>query len=119
MCTLFSNTLTCVVESFFLSSRILHTICALVTGVQTCALPTSPPPTNKTGPLPPLRAQQRPCRRSSGSALTHGRKLPSPSCAPGNPGKPRPRHASHFNPHHPQKVTFPVDRKSTRLNSSH
>src|SRR3546814_10256180 len=28
---------------FFFSSRRRHTICALVTGVQTCALPISPP----------------------------------------------------------------------------
>src|SRR3546814_14561726 len=31
----------CVVFFFFCSSRIRHTICALVTGVQTCALPIS------------------------------------------------------------------------------
>src|SRR3546814_245771 len=30
--------------SFFFSSRRRHTSCALVTGVQTCALPISPPP---------------------------------------------------------------------------
>src|SRR3546814_9565608 len=29
------------IDVFFLSSRILHTLCALVTGVQTCALPIS------------------------------------------------------------------------------
>src|SRR3546814_7197443 len=29
------------VDSFFFASRRLHTICALVTGVQTCALPIS------------------------------------------------------------------------------
>src|SRR3546814_1363010 len=31
-------------SSFFFSSRRRHTICALVTGVQTCALPISAPP---------------------------------------------------------------------------
>src|SRR3546814_10064577 len=32
----------CLVFSFFFSSRRRHTRCALVTGVQTCALPISP-----------------------------------------------------------------------------
>src|SRR3546814_3784489 len=35
---------TCVVSCFFFSSRRRHTRCASVTGVQTCALPISPPP---------------------------------------------------------------------------
>src|SRR3546814_17510223 len=33
---------------FFFSSRRRHTRCALVTGVQTCALPISPQPTNRS-----------------------------------------------------------------------
>src|SRR3546814_7114314 len=33
---------------FFFSSRRRHTICALVTGVQTCALPIPPPPLTTT-----------------------------------------------------------------------
>src|SRR3546814_4527789 len=39
---------------FFFSSRRRHTRCALVTGVQTCALPISavPPTTRITSPLP-------------------------------------------------------------------
>src|SRR3546814_1579194 len=32
----------CILFIFFFSSRRRHTICALVTGVQTCALPISP-----------------------------------------------------------------------------
>src|SRR3546814_9744740 len=32
------------ISVFFFSSRRRHTICALVTGVQTCALPIYPPP---------------------------------------------------------------------------
>src|SRR3546814_1964312 len=39
-----SLTLICVVIVFFFSSRRRHTSCALVTGVQTCALPISPRP---------------------------------------------------------------------------
>src|SRR3546814_10718149 len=31
--------LVCIIDSFFFASRRRHTICALVTGVQTCALP--------------------------------------------------------------------------------
>src|SRR3546814_4098641 len=38
-----------VVTWFFFSSRRRHTRCALVTGVQTCALPISPPPRLLTG----------------------------------------------------------------------
>src|SRR3546814_15210332 len=34
----------CLYVVFFVSSRRRHTSCALVTGVQTCALPISPPP---------------------------------------------------------------------------
>src|SRR3546814_21138790 len=38
---------------FFFSSRRRHTRCALVTGVQTCALPISPPPAHPRGIRPP------------------------------------------------------------------
>src|SRR3546814_6951054 len=39
---IFGFVLLCVCYGFFFSSRIRHTRCALVTGVQTCALPISP-----------------------------------------------------------------------------
>src|SRR3546814_13173899 len=42
MCELFEVCLVCWL--FFFSSRMRHTRCALVTGVQTCALPISPRP---------------------------------------------------------------------------
>src|SRR3546814_4129637 len=42
MCIISSFYLVCVLY-FFFSSRRRHTICALVTGVQTCALPISVP----------------------------------------------------------------------------
>src|SRR3546814_2019499 len=37
--------------SFFISSRSRHTRCALVTGVQTCALPISPPGKYRSSPV--------------------------------------------------------------------
>src|SRR3546814_1659651 len=39
MCVLYLRVVGCVVFCFFFSSRRRHTRCALVTGVQTCALP--------------------------------------------------------------------------------
>src|SRR3546814_4404193 len=42
---------------FFFSSRRRHTRCALVTGVQTCALPISPVP--PVGCRPPARRRER------------------------------------------------------------
>src|SRR3546814_14144396 len=51
------------VEHFFFSSRRRHTRCALVTGVQTCALPIYP---------------QRCCRHIRGAFST--RRRPRPSC---------------------------------------
>src|SRR3546814_7367756 len=61
----------CIVFSFFFSSRRRHTRCALVTGVQTCALPISS-----------CRAREWPCEGSTipscGSRdgqIRHGRKV--------------------------------------------
>src|SRR3546814_6973845 len=42
---------------FFFSSRRRHTRCALVTGVQTCALPISPP--RSVAPIDAILAQRR------------------------------------------------------------
>src|SRR3546814_8857350 len=48
----------CVLCVFFFSSRSRHTICALVTGVQTCALPISfPPPHSMIGTIKGLSGQ--------------------------------------------------------------
>src|SRR3546814_8625597 len=44
---------------FFFSSRRRHTRCALVTGVQTCALPISSDPTKSRGGLRPDAALRR------------------------------------------------------------
>src|SRR3546814_20980147 len=45
----------CVFLMFFVSSRRRHTRCALVTGVQTCALPISPGRRETSPPDPPAR----------------------------------------------------------------
>src|SRR3546814_8387035 len=50
----------------FFSSRRRHTRCALVTGVQTCALPIWPPPRRRARPGGPARRRQRPWRRRKG-----------------------------------------------------
>src|SRR3546814_13506709 len=64
---------------FFFSSRRRHTSCALVTGVQTCALPIStpdptPPHVSPTASAP-VRAGARPPRR----AERHGGRLVMPA----------------------------------------
>src|SRR3546814_19552149 len=57
--------LKCVKSNFFFSSRRRHTICALVTGVQTCALPIS---THRISPA---------CRSKDTSCTAQGRSEPS------------------------------------------
>src|SRR3546814_13789534 len=52
---------------FFCSSRRRHTICALVTGVQTCALPIWPPNTGEV--LPPAELARRIGRQLPGFTL--------------------------------------------------
>src|SRR3546814_5795503 len=64
--------------SFFFSSRRRHTRCALVTGVQTCALPISP------GTVRPVLPRARPRREAahacnSAGALRRGRPPPGPA----------------------------------------
>src|SRR3546814_6878254 len=66
---------------FFFSSRRRHTRCALVTGVQTCALPISS--VEALGRLKPI------VREGGGGALPallrqrHARTCPIPTCRPG------------------------------------
>src|SRR3546814_12042547 len=59
---------------FFFSSRRRHTRCALVTGVQTCALPISQPQPR----APPADAAHPPlvCGRATGSPATRTRPRP-------------------------------------------
>src|SRR3546814_6034443 len=62
----------CVVFVFFCSSRRRHTRCALVTGVQTCALPIS------IGRWPPANSRTvRPIRDSSQPAASPARSSPA------------------------------------------
>src|SRR3546814_8956178 len=77
----------CFIQFFFFSSRRRHTRCALVTGVQTCALPISRQ--RATAPQPPGgKAREEPLLRSpvkaipAGSLRAHrvaGRRRRSPS----------------------------------------
>src|SRR3546814_4332958 len=97
---------------FFFSSRRRHTRCALVTGVQTCALPISPPlwplchASYRTAPAsvldlaPELRHPMFLGARRTVQRLSGGKPPPWIS----------------FN-RQPTQAT--KDRKSTRLNSSH
>src|SRR3546814_3669099 len=60
---------------FFFSSRRRHTRCALVTGVQTCALPISP---RRPGPAhedPRLRQNPEPAAHRRSSADREGQRL--------------------------------------------
>src|SRR3546814_2660516 len=115
---------------FFFSSRRRHTRCALVTGVQTCALPIckkeehrvlferdEPAPLRKVGIEPGLISHKRVPSPVRGNALapTHDMfghdaliwdDLNSRRLKWGAPGHPL------------LDIAFP-DRKSTRLNSSH
>src|SRR3546814_3116171 len=56
----------CVLVMFFFSSRRRHTICALVTGVQTCALPISARSREPAVPVWP-KGGQRVCNPFHGS----------------------------------------------------
>src|SRR3546814_2733938 len=91
-------------EYFFFSSRRRHTRCALVTGVQTCALPICHDPACVLCPL------QRDC-----VALATGRVATLPTPKPGKPLPERSAHVLLLRDAHGRML----DRKSTRLNSSH
>src|SRR3546814_609639 len=89
--------LLCVV--FFFSSRRRHTRCALVTGVQTCALPISTTPSRPRCPAEPRAWPHRPrpacrsrtCAASSPRATTWKRSTtPSSTPACSTPGRRRP-----------------------------
>src|SRR3546814_2556729 len=110
---------------FFVSSRRRHTRCALVTGVQTCALPiyTWPAPTcpRRKSLFDTLKACCQPiwfpiasCCTSACRAVHQASLIatpcPSPRC------KPAPQRRRKAQPH---KLLLRSDRKSTRLNSSH
>src|SRR3546814_6225583 len=68
--------------AFFVSSRRRHTRCALVTGVQTCALPISRPPRCGTtrSPAEPLASVARDEIIAFTSMLTRPRQIGRASC---------------------------------------
>src|SRR3546814_2554699 len=100
----------------FLASRRRHTSCALVTGVQTCALPIWPA-ARQTGREQKYRAHER--GTETGHRLTFAaRSLPAASTdSPdiGHVGK-KARAGLRQNR---GRLFLAGDRKSTRLNSSH
>src|SRR3546814_8013824 len=106
---------------FFFSSRIRHTICALVTGVQTCALPIFHVGRSQ-GFIAHVHAAH--VHRAHVHA-THGvasartrahRTMVHPGHGPRTHSAHRSvRHSSHSHVIHAERR----DRKSTRLNSSH
>src|SRR3546814_2703533 len=70
---------------FFFSSRRRHTRCALVTGVQTCALPISHPadgPLARSGGRGTDSAVRlaRECRERTGPQFRHSREIGRASC---------------------------------------
>src|SRR3546814_1731299 len=126
---------------YFFSSRRRHTICALVTGVQTCALPISE--TNTFSPIPTSRASSEetlyappgrhpdqitlftaPLWIARRRAKEDGDTLVEGLCAFAQPAGITTRAAyeglrDEMLAHLKQHLPMDVDRKSTRLNSSH
>src|SRR3546814_16794131 len=76
---------------FFFSSRVLHTRCALVTGVQTCALPISSASTSGTTVICNALSQSLPngctmsatCTPVGGSSQASSRPMMEPAARPG------------------------------------
>src|SRR3546814_10595763 len=111
---------------FFFSSRRRHTRCALVTGVQTCALPIW------LGPGPPVADPEYLAAAKAfpnlWSPLKANRIVAvdecfgqnrTPTSLLGNPVRGRYRLAAQLFPTAGLEIRFNLDRKSTRLNSSH
>src|SRR3546814_13417881 len=73
----------------FLSSRRRHTRCALVTGVQTCALPISPGPRRRLLHRGRARAERDKDGRSTPRTLRH--RTRAPASRPRTPGDGAPR----------------------------
>src|SRR3546814_2412080 len=74
----------CVIDFFFFSSRRRHTRCALVTGVQTCALPISPTLFRKGGGGDPCRYQPWAAFYRDRTLSTQRRKALSPPSTRGS-----------------------------------
>src|SRR3546814_5291598 len=116
----------CVCVYFFFSSRRRHTRCALVTGVQTCALPILPEACRRYRDLLPvlltvdsallhqrLSSRGREGREQITARLERNKQLSAlPSHAGANP-------VITVDNSGPIDHAVTIDRKSTRLNSSH
>src|SRR3546814_19305393 len=99
-----------IVALFFFSSRRRHTRCALVTGVQTCALPISPSPT-----LSRLSTSASTARRRSPTCSSRKLRLVRRAVSsPGGPSRSGERRVgeecvstcrSRWSPYHQQKIT--------------
>src|SRR3546814_4393612 len=95
---------------FFFSSRRRHTRCALVTGVQTCALPIFPVPEaagDQAADIEPLIQMGNEVLGSGDAARAEGIFRQIVEIAPDNPAAVA------------GLAQALLDRKSTRLNSSH
>src|SRR3546814_7862741 len=118
----------CCLSIFFFSSRRRHTRCALVTGVQTCALPIFNPIHEIEQVDPPHASQQQQPKQHPASHLkrqptaqghcwqiTQRNQPPLRKPPPARRSAPEPAGA----PYRRATPRQPADRKSTRLNSSH
>src|SRR3546814_5313225 len=106
---------------FFFSSRSRHTRCALVTGVQTCALPISA----EELAVDPRSVASAPATIPTGLELYGVARRNSRGYDLGDPGVPEALMAAIAGARRADRVAAPIvggaerDRKSTRLNSSH
>src|SRR3546814_6718967 len=102
---------------FFFSSRRRHTRCALVTGVQTCALPISFPivPPDIGDPVPWLRETRTAVIGTPDDAIEHIERMLAGSGGFGGFLE----LAHNWADWGATKRSYELDRKSTRLNSSH
>src|SRR3546814_6558114 len=106
---------------FFFSSRRRHTRCALVTGVQTCALPIFGKAHRNSGKERPTRLRPVP---ENGNDAIHGSASPfrHPGLVPGSNAPTACHRVLKFGCRNKSGMTegkYALDRKSTRLNSSH
>src|SRR3546814_8075574 len=110
----------CFIFCFFFSSRRRHTRCALVTGVQTCALPIFSPPSDLQGAIGPCcksQALQLPFKLLGGLRTQRGRPVHwLPWLLEDDDVMLVDDPAGHG---HTTSNPAAGDRKSTRLNSSH
>src|SRR3546814_6993410 len=103
---------------FFFSSRRRHTRCALVTGVQTCALPIHQPPEGKRGLLASRSYNKEPLNLGRVVAAV-APNLDVALCLRGEKSHPLAEPGDWLTMPEETFLVRLEDRKSTRLNSSH